>query len=225
MKLKQLEGLLGGVAVFEEPKITLEQFPTSPHIAARMIYTAATSYDDICGKIVADFGSGPGILSIACSLMGSSHITSFEVDQEALDIAWVNLKKLEIDNVDLVQIDIQSLTLSRQSPLPSSSSSSSSSSSKSTFQFDTVVMNPPFGTRNAGIDSAFVIKGLESASVVYSLHKTSTREVIHSTRTSPPLSLTLTLSFYHFSLAHFFFFFFLKNKSTLYASRHRLGVT
>jgi predicted RNA methylase len=43
--------------------------------------------------------------------------------------------------------------------------------------FDTVVMNPPFGTRNTGIDTAFVMKGMEYSNVVYSLHKTSTREV------------------------------------------------
>ena len=40
-------------------------------------------------------------------------------------------------------------------------------------------MNPPFGTRNTGVDTAFVLKGMEYASTVYSLHKTSTREVIH----------------------------------------------
>lgn len=38
-------------------------------------------------------------------------------------------------------------------------------------------MNPPFGTRNAGIDTAFVVKAMEVANVAYSLHKTSTREV------------------------------------------------
>ena len=38
-------------------------------------------------------------------------------------------------------------------------------------------MNPPFGTRNTGIDTAFVLKGMEYASTVYSLHKTSTRDV------------------------------------------------
>lgn len=43
--------------------------------------------------------------------------------------------------------------------------------------FDTVLMNPPFGTRNNGIDTAFVLKGMQHASVVYSLHKTSTRDV------------------------------------------------
>ncbi len=53
--------------------------------------------------------------------------------------------------------------------------------------FDTVVMNPPFGTRRAGIDTAFVMQGMKYANVVYSLHKTSTREVsclINNTKSS-----------------------------------------
>lgn len=33
MKLKELESYLQQVDVFEEPKILLEQYPTSPHIA------------------------------------------------------------------------------------------------------------------------------------------------------------------------------------------------
>jgi predicted RNA methylase len=37
-------------------------------------------------------------------------------------------------------------------------------------------MNPPFGTRVAGIDTQFVLKGMQNSNVVYSLHKTSTRE-------------------------------------------------
>lgn len=47
----------------------------------------------------------------------------------------------------------------------------------SSIDFDTVIMNPPFGTRNTGIDTAFVLKGMQYSSAVYSLHKTSTREV------------------------------------------------
>lgn len=43
--------------------------------------------------------------------------------------------------------------------------------------FDTVIMNPPFGTKsNAGIDMKFLKRALKlSNNVVYSLHKTSTR--------------------------------------------------
>ncbi len=58
-------------------------------------------------------------------------------------------------------------------------SSKSVSSEKSIKKFNTVVMNPPFGTRTKGIDMLFVQVGLACCdTAVYSLHKTSTREFI-----------------------------------------------
>ncbi|TKY44605.1 Methyltransferase protein 5 [Spatholobus suberectus] len=39
MKLKQLEGHLGGLQQFPHPKVELEQYPTGPHIASRMLFT------------------------------------------------------------------------------------------------------------------------------------------------------------------------------------------
>eukprot|EP00249_Psilotum_nudum_P007254 c20431_g2_i2 orf=138-572(+) len=43
---------------------------------------------------------------------------------------------------------------------------------------DTVVMNPPFGTRRKGADMDFLSSALKIAeTAVYSLHKTSTREL------------------------------------------------
>lgn len=36
MKLKELESCLQQVDVFEEPKIFLEQYPTTPHIAGKV---------------------------------------------------------------------------------------------------------------------------------------------------------------------------------------------
>lgn len=46
--------------------------------------------------------------------------------------------------------------------------------------FDTVLMNPPFGTKkNAGLDVQFLASGVRLArSAVYSLHKSSTRDYI-----------------------------------------------
>lgn len=46
--------------------------------------------------------------------------------------------------------------------------------------FDTVIMNPPFGTKqNAGIDMTFLMAAMSlSRNVVYSLHKSSTRDFI-----------------------------------------------
>lgn len=58
-----------------------------------------------------DLGCGAGMLSIACNLMGSSYTVGFDVDEEALDNAWVNCRKLDIYDIDLVQTDVQSLQL------------------------------------------------------------------------------------------------------------------
>lgn len=44
--------------------------------------------------------------------------------------------------------------------------------------FDVAIMNPPFGTRLAGVDTTFVLQGLHAVNAtgkVYSLHKSSTR--------------------------------------------------
>jgi len=48
--------------------------------------------------------------------------------------------------------------------------------------FDTVIMNPPFGTKkNAGIDMKFLEIAIKlSSNTVYSLHKSSTRDYILS---------------------------------------------
>lgn len=53
-------------------------------------------------------------------------------------------------------------------------------SSKWGKQFDTVIMNPPFGTKNnAGMDMQFLSSALFLArNAIYSLHKTSTRSFI-----------------------------------------------
>lgn len=56
----------------------------------------------------------------------------------------------------------------------------SSPSSKWHKKFDTILMNPPFGTKhNAGMDMKFLMSAFNLArNAVYSLHKTSTRSFI-----------------------------------------------
>ena len=159
MKLKALESLLSDVNPdFVKPKVDLEQVSTSPHIAARMVFTAANTYDDIEGQAVADFGVGPGVLSLGAHALGAAAVVGFDCDADALGLAAANFEAFDARGaIDLVQVDVQSLRLAGGG-------------------FDTVLMNPPFGTRNAGIDTAFVAQGMAHASAVYSLHKSSTRE-------------------------------------------------
>ncbi|XP_010254037.1 PREDICTED: methyltransferase-like protein 5 [Nelumbo nucifera] len=162
MKLKQLEGLLGDLQQFSNPKVELEQYPTRPHIASRMLYMAENSFGDISGKVVADFGCGCGTLGIAGALLGAEYVVGVDIDSQSLELASLNAEDLELD-IDLVLWDIRNSKWRGQI-------------------VDTVVMNPPFGTRKKGADIDFLSTALKVASqAVYSLHKTTTRDHVKKT--------------------------------------------
>lgn len=166
IKLKKFEEYLQCIDCFEKPKILLEQYLTPSHIASHFLFTIQNNYDDIRGKMVADLGAGTGMLTIGSAILEASHCIGFEIDDEALSVAKYNADEMEIPNVDFVQCDILN-DLERDD-------------CQFHKKFDTVIMNPPFGTKkNAGIDMKFLkIATLLSNSKVYSLHKTSTRNFI-----------------------------------------------
>mmetsp|Transcript_19966 Transcript_19966/g.39212 ORF Transcript_19966/g.39212 Transcript_19966/m.39212 type:complete len:267 (-) Transcript_19966:1249-2049(-) len=158
MKLKQFESILSQVEAFREPRWDLEQYPTSAHIASRILYTADQTYGDIEDKTVLDLGCGTCMLSIAAQVLGSAYTLGVDLDPNALEVAVDNIEEMEVD-IDLLNANI----LSSDLPLPDAS-------------FDTVVMNPPFGTRTKGADVQFLETALRlSKHAVYSLHKSSTR--------------------------------------------------
>ncbi|XP_042481299.1 rRNA N6-adenosine-methyltransferase METTL5 isoform X2 [Macadamia integrifolia] len=162
MKLKQLEGYLGNLEQFPNPKIELEQYPTGPHIASRMVFTAENSFGDIGGKVVADYGCGCGTLSVAAALLSAEYVMGIDIDPQSLEIASLNAEDLELD-INLIQSDIRNSAW-RGSVV------------------DTIIMNPPFGTRKKGADMDFLFMALKVASqAVYSLHKTTTREHVKRT--------------------------------------------
>ncbi|CAG8442283.1 2200_t:CDS:2 [Diversispora eburnea] len=110
MRLKELESSLQNLSGFDEPKITLEQYCTTPHLAARMLYTAHSVYDDIESKVVADFGCGCGILSIASNLLESEFNMALDIDLSALQTAQKNCSNYEVE-VDFILTDIKSNSL------------------------------------------------------------------------------------------------------------------
>ncbi|XP_048508052.1 rRNA N6-adenosine-methyltransferase METTL5 [Athalia rosae] len=175
MRLRELEECLQELDVFENPKILLEQYATSAHIGAHILHTAQTHFDDIEGKAVADLGAGCGVLSVGARLLGADHVIGFEIDPDALSILRRNCLELESD-IESIQCDILTYLPGRFEKY-----------------FDTVVTNPPFGTkRNAGMDMKFLEIAVKVArNAVYSLHKTSTRD--HVLRTAKKLGAKPTV--------------------------------
>ena len=167
MRLRDLEAALQRVKPFDKKlqKIDLEQFPTSWHIASRLIQ-CATENGDIEEKFVVDLGTGTSMLGIGCALMGAQAVLGLDADIDALNIARENIEESDVEELmDLVLCDVCSMPLNLNSCEKS--------------RVDTVVMNPPFGTRNKGIDIVFLEKAMQlRPKAIYSLHKTSTRKFL-----------------------------------------------
>lgn len=161
MKLRNLQALLEGFEGPPEPKIELEQYPTPPRLTAEVIFNATNLHEDIDGKSVVDLGCGCGILSIAALCMGASEVRGFDIDPVSLDAARRNIDTLDFEEppqITFNEADVRSLD---------------------GIKADTVLMNPPFGTRNKGIDIEFLkIAAGIATGAIYSFHKTTTRRHI-----------------------------------------------
>eukprot|EP01105_Mastigella_eilhardi_P014234 TRINITY_DN3246_c0_g1_i1.p2 TRINITY_DN3246_c0_g1~~TRINITY_DN3246_c0_g1_i1.p2 ORF type:complete len:219 (-),score=81.16 TRINITY_DN3246_c0_g1_i1:66-722(-) len=167
MKLRELEAALQQVEGFRKPKIKLEQYPTSAHIAAHVLFEIESRYGDLEGRSVADLGCGCGVLGVGARLLGADVVVGVDVDADALAVARDNCERMELElgEVELLQADVV-----QEAP----------ACLRARGIFDTVVMNPPFGTKTKGADMAFVCAALRLAPVVYSLHKSSTRAYVLS---------------------------------------------
>lgn len=157
MKLWELEATLQRVKVFDDPKIIYEQYPTSAHLASRILHTALND-DNIEDKLVVDLGCGTGMLSIGAAALGAT-VMGIDIDSDAIEIAQMNAKQAELD-IEFIQANLEDVQFKICS--------------------HTVIMNPPFGTKTSkGIDAHFLETACNIATdAVYSLHKSSTREYI-----------------------------------------------
>ena len=137
------------------PRIQLEQYTTPAAIAADILFLAAFVYQDILGKTVVDLGTGTGRLAIGASNLGASQITAIDIDSAAIEVARENAETAK-SNIDWIVGDLEAIH----------------------GEFDTVIMNPPFGTKQRHLDKVFLGKAIQIGRVVYSLHKSTTREHI-----------------------------------------------
>ena len=144
-----LERFLSRVSPQPLPRVELEQYTISEHIAANMLYIAAYSNGDILGKKVLDLGCGTGRFALGAAFLGARQVVGIDIDRSAVDTASENSKFSNLKNkVQWILGDIGSIT----------------------GQFDTVLQNPPFGVQRREADRPFLVKALEVGSSVYSLH-------------------------------------------------------
>lgn len=92
-------------------------------------------------------------------------LIGFDIDPSALALSVENAADRNLSNhCDFILCDVKNINKNVQLKA-----------------FDTVIMNPPFGTRERGADLVFLKTALGLATTaVYSLHKTSTRKHIIS---------------------------------------------
>jgi putative methylase len=135
------------------PNVALEQYLVPADLAAEILFRACYEFADIEGKSVIDLGAGTGRLTLGASMLGADYVVGAEIDRVALEVAARTCKRLGLE-VDWVLGEIETL----RGPM------------------DTVVMNPPFGTKRPHADTRFLQVALKIGKVVYSIHKASTRK-------------------------------------------------
>jgi len=137
---------------FENPKPELEQYTTPVDIAIDII-KKVNSRGLLSGK-VADLGCGTGRLAIGAAIIGAE-VTGFEIDRTALDIA-INYSKKNNLKINWLCAAVETITE----------------------EFDTVIMNPPFGSQRPGADRVFLEKALEISDHIWTIHMAETRSFI-----------------------------------------------
>lgn len=152
MDKTQLKILLSRLAPVDDKTPALEQYQTSPAIAAELLAQA-----DLAGDLdgtVADLGCGNGILALGAAVLGAETVHGYDVDETAVTVAEENRATLEDElgrdlPVTFTAADIQDIEQSA----------------------DTIAMNPPFGLKqgNEQANKRFLENAFAMAPTVYAL--------------------------------------------------------
>ena len=151
---RQLEIQLGRLKILQTPQLRLEQYPVSAKVAAELLRMAGFEHHDLQGETI-DLGTGTGRLAIGAAMMGSKQVVGVDIDERSITLARENAIAAGV-RVKWVVSDIKEVVGA----------------------YDTVIMNPPYGTRSPHADVQFLKRAFELAPVSYSIHKSSTREFL-----------------------------------------------
>lgn len=153
--------ILSKLKQFYESKVRDEQYSTDSEIAADIL-SKGEILGDFADKTVVDLGAGTGILGIGALLKGANKVIFVEKDNCALKITKENYENIKSEHLigDAIFENKDIAEFSHNA--------------------DTVIMNPPFGTKKEHADKEFLKKAFETAKIVYSFHKTTTRKFVEA---------------------------------------------
>lgn len=183
MRQRELEIRLERVRTLAAPNPNLEQYRTPPKIAADILYRALAR-GDVADRRIVDAGCGSGIFLVGAALLGARSVTGIDVDPASVALAQQTLREFQLEGT-VLKGSVENLS----------------------GDFDTAIMNPPFGAQLAArhLDSVFLSHALRVAPVAYSLHLEETHAFIE--RFTRTLDVRLErLRRYDFPLPHQFAF-------------------
>jgi len=147
---------LSKLKVFDEPDIKSEQYPMDSEIGAEVLWDAYFK-GDIENKVIADLGCGTGILGIGALLLGARLVYFVDSDKKAIELLKENLDQFDIkDKTAILNQDVNDFNE----------------------KVDTVIQNPPFGTKTKHADREFLVKAFSIAKAIYSFHKSTSKNFI-----------------------------------------------
>lgn len=113
MRLKHLEAALSSITrEFPSPKVSLEQYPTSAHLAACVIQLAVDNGDLGEGRICLDLGCGTGMLTVGAAFV-CPLVVAVDCDEDALMVARENVESVDLEEtVQFVLARVQTLATS-----------------------------------------------------------------------------------------------------------------
>ncbi|MBU2638600.1 MAG: METTL5 family protein [Nanoarchaeota archaeon] len=160
MNKRQLAVLLSGLNQLEKKDVKLEQYPTDSEIAAEVAWNAYMSAD-IEDKTIADLGCGNGILGIAALVLGAKKVIFLDIDKKSVELTKNNVNEMQKRlgkklKAEFICSDIKAFK----------------------GKIDTVIQNPPFGTKQEHADKEFLLKAMQTAKTIYSFHKASTESFV-----------------------------------------------
>jgi putative methylase len=163
----QLAIILSKLKGFSDPNVKSEQYEVDPEIAASVLWQALYSEKVRVRKVV-DLGCGTGILGIGALIVGAKKVYFVDNDEKSLKIAQNNLdsyiksenlvKGNDIGDYELIHKDIADFDE----------------------KVDTVIMNPPFGTKVRHSDRTFLERAFRIAQTIYSFHKSESKGFIEA---------------------------------------------